>query len=151
MESKHLLIFPPVWRGNFHKVQGPARAASVLELRAREQAVQSVAPLVKERLQLGRREQAGGAAASAAAAPLLTLTLALSRQQDDPERLGSAIDEAQLALSIGEKLGRAGEVVTFEETGTYKLLFQVFADRPEELESFYEQTMAPLFCHRLQA
>ena len=35
-------------------------------------------------------------------------------------------------------------MVTFEETGTYKLLFQVFADRPEELEAFYEQTMAPL-------
>lgn len=83
-------------------------------------------------------------AATGPTVPGLTLTLALSRQQDDPERLGSAIDEAQLALSIGEKLGRAGEVVTFEETGTYKLLFQVFADRPEELESFYEQTMAPL-------
>ncbi len=37
-----------------------------------------------------------------------------------------------------------GEVVTFEETGTYKLLFQIFADRPEELISFYEQTIAPL-------
>ena len=83
-------------------------------------------------------------AATGPTVPGLTLTLALSRQQDDPERLGSAIDEAQLALSIGEKLGRAGAVVTFEETGTYKLLFQVFADRPEELESFYEQTMAPL-------
>ncbi len=83
-------------------------------------------------------------AATGPTVPGLTLTLALSRQQDDPERLGSAIDEAQLALSIGEKLGRAGEVVTFDETGTYKLLFQIFADRPEELESFYEQTMAPL-------
>lgn len=83
-------------------------------------------------------------AATGPTMPGLTLTLALSRHQADPERLGSAIDEAQLALSIGEKLGRAGEVVTFEETGTYKLLFQVFADRPEELEAFYEQTMAPL-------
>jgi sugar diacid utilization regulator len=83
-------------------------------------------------------------AATGPTVPGLTLTLALSRNQADPERLGSAIDEAQLALSIGEKLGRAGEVVTFEETGTYKLLFQVFADRPEELDAFYEQTMAPL-------
>jgi len=83
-------------------------------------------------------------AATGPTVPGLTLTLALSRQQDDPEKLGSAIDEAQLALSIGEKLGRSGEVVTFEETGTYKLLFQVFADRPEEIEAFFEQTMAPL-------
>jgi len=83
-------------------------------------------------------------AATGPTVPGLTLTLALSRHQIDPERLGSAIDEAQLALSIGERLGRSGEVVTFEETGTYKLLFQVFADHPEELDSFYEQTMAPL-------
>jgi len=83
-------------------------------------------------------------AATGPTVPGLTLTLALSRHQADPERLGSAIDEAQLALSIGERLGRSGEVVTFEETGTYKLLFQVFADKPEELDAFYDQTIAPL-------
>ena len=83
-------------------------------------------------------------AATGPTVPGLTLTLALSRHQTDPERLGSAIDEAQLALSIGERLGRSGEVVTFEETGTYKLLFQVFADKPEELDAFYDQTIAPL-------
>jgi len=76
--------------------------------------------------------------------PGLALTLALSRYTPEPERLGVALDEARLALSIGERLGRLGEVVTFEETGTYKLLFQIFADRPEELTSFYEQTIAPL-------
>ncbi|MGE4175528.1 MAG: PucR family transcriptional regulator [Thermoleophilia bacterium] len=76
--------------------------------------------------------------------PGLALTLALSRYTPEPERLGVALDEARLALSIGERLGRVGEVVTFEETGTYKLLFQIFADRPEELTSFYEQTIAPL-------
>lgn len=83
-------------------------------------------------------------AATGPTVPGLTLTLALSRHQADPDRLGSAIDEAQLALSIGERLGRVGQVVTFEETGTYKLLFQIFADRPEELDSFYDQTIAPL-------
>ncbi|MGD9696592.1 MAG: PucR family transcriptional regulator [Thermoleophilia bacterium] len=76
--------------------------------------------------------------------PGLALTLALSRFTPEPERLGAALDEARLALSIGERLGRVGEVVTFEETGTYKLLFQIFADRPEELTSFYDQTIAPL-------
>lgn len=76
--------------------------------------------------------------------PGLALTLALSRYTPEPERLGVALDEARLALSIGERLGRIGEVVTFEETGTYKLLFQIFADRPEELTSFYDQTIAPL-------
>jgi sugar diacid utilization regulator len=76
--------------------------------------------------------------------PGLALTLALSRYTPEPERLGVALDEARLALAIGERLGRVGEVVTFEETGTYKLLFQIFADRPQELISFYEQTLAPL-------
>ncbi len=76
--------------------------------------------------------------------PGLALTLALSRYTPEPERLGAALDEARLALAIGERLGRVGEVVTFEETGTYKLLFQIFADRPQELISFYDQTIAPL-------
>ncbi len=83
-------------------------------------------------------------AATGQTVPGLALTLALSRYTPEPERLGAALDEAILALSIGERLGRMGEVVTFEETGTYKLLFQIFADRPEELASFYEQTIAPL-------
>lgn len=83
-------------------------------------------------------------AATRETVPGLALTLALSRFTPEPERLGVALDEARLALSIGERLGRAGEVVTFEETGTYKLLFHIFADRPEELISFYEQTIAPL-------
>ena len=89
---------------------------------------------------LGRRLLA----ATRETVPGLVLTLALSRYTPEPERLGAALDESRLALSIGERLGRQGEVVTFEETGTYKLLFQIFADRPEELTSFYDQTLAPL-------
>ena len=76
--------------------------------------------------------------------PGLALTLALSRYTPEPERLGAALDEAQLALSIGERLGRVGQVVTFEETGTYKLLFQIFAENPGELAAFYDQTLSPL-------
>lgn len=82
--------------------------------------------------------------ATAQTVPGLALTFALSRHTAEPERLGAALDEATLALSIGERLGRMGEVITFEETGTYKLLFQIFADRPEELSSFYDQTIHPL-------
>lgn len=86
-------------------------------------------------------------AATKETVPGLAVTLALSRHTADPERLGAALDEAELALSIGERLGRHGDVVTFEETGTYKLLFQIFADRPEELSSFYEQTLAALVAY----
>jgi sugar diacid utilization regulator len=83
-------------------------------------------------------------AATRETVPGLALTLALSRYTPQPERLGAALDESRLALAIGERLGRIGEVVTFEETGTFKLLFQILADRPEELISFYEATIAPL-------
>lgn len=83
-------------------------------------------------------------AATRETVPGLALTLAISRFTPEPERLGAALEEAGLALSIGERLGRVGDVVTFEETGTYKLLFQIFADRPEELAGFYEQTLGPL-------
>jgi sugar diacid utilization regulator len=83
-------------------------------------------------------------AATRETVPGLALTLALSRYTPQPERLGAALEESRLALAIGERLGRIGEVVTFEETGTFKLLFQILADRPEELISFYEATIAPL-------
>jgi len=83
-------------------------------------------------------------AATRETVPGLALTLAISRFTPEPERLGAALEEARLALSIGERLGRVGDVVTFEETGTYKLLFQIFADRPDELAGFYDGTLGPL-------
>lgn len=83
-------------------------------------------------------------AATRETVPGVALTLALSRFTPQPERLGAALEEARLAHSIGERLGRIGEVVTFEETGVYKLLFRVLADHPDELARFYEQTIAGL-------
>jgi sugar diacid utilization regulator len=86
-------------------------------------------------------------AATRETVPGLALTLAISRFTPEPERLGSALQEARLALSIGERLGRIGDVVTFEETGTYKLLFQIYADHPDELLGFYEQTLGSLVAY----
>lgn len=86
-------------------------------------------------------------AATQETVPGVALTLALSRFTPEPERLGAAVEEARLAHSIGERLGRVGEVVTFEETGVYKLLFRVLADRPSELAAFYEQTIAGLIAY----
>lgn len=99
---------------------------------------------IDERAQIVARRLIG---ATRQAVPGVALSLALSRHTPDPARLGAALDEAELACAIGERLGRVGEVVTFEETGTYKLLFQLFADRPGELSSFYEQTIAPLVAY----
>ncbi|MGI9538926.1 MAG: PucR family transcriptional regulator [Miltoncostaeaceae bacterium] len=83
-------------------------------------------------------------AATRETVPGTALTLGVSRYTREPERLGIALEEARLALSIGTRLGRAGELITFEETGTYKLLFRLFADRPDELRDFYSSTLAPL-------
>ena len=105
------------------------------ELReATPEEIEAAATTASERLLAATRETVPG----------LALTLALSRFTPDADRLGAALDEARLALSIGERLGRVGDVITFEETGTYKLLFQIFADRPDELSRFYEQTLAPV-------
>ncbi len=76
--------------------------------------------------------------------PGFGLTLAVSRHTLEPERLGAALEEADLALSIAGRLDQLDGVTTFEETGTYKLLFQILADRPQELESFYQSTLGPL-------
>jgi sugar diacid utilization regulator len=105
----------------------------------------------------GEEEEAAGAveeraltlakrliAATRQSVPGLALSLALSRHVREPERLGAALGEAQLALSIGERLGRVGEVTTFEETGTSKLLFQVLTEKPGELQVFCEETLGPL-------
>ncbi len=93
-----------------------------------------------EALTLGERLMS----ASAQAVPGLALTLAFSRFTRDPARLGMAIEEARLAHSIAEKLGRVGELVTFEETGSYKLLFRVLADRPDEISAFFGETVKPV-------
>ena len=78
------------------------------------------------------------------AVPGFGLTLAVSRHTLEPERLGAALEEADLALSIAGRLDQLDGVTTFEETGTYKLLFQILADRPDELQSFYQSTLGPL-------
>ena len=69
----------------------------------------------------------------------------LSSFYADPAELGRAIQEAELVLDV---LGRSGGVggIGSEDigTGTYRLLFRVLASHPEEVRSFYEDTVAPL-------
>ena len=74
----------------------------------------------------------------------VALTLAMSRFTPDPARLGTAIEEARLAYSIGDRLGTRGGLVTFEHTGAYRLLFRVLADRPQEMVAFFEETILPV-------
>jgi len=69
--------------------------------------------------------------------------VALSSFYADPAELGRAIQEAELVLDVlrrGDGLG--GPIQEDIGTGTYRLLFRVLASHPEEVRSFYEDTIA---------
>jgi sugar diacid utilization regulator len=71
--------------------------------------------------------------------------VALSSFYGDPAELGRAIQEAELVLEVlqrGDGLG--GPIQEDIGTGTYRLLFRVLASHPEEVRSFYEDTVAPI-------
>jgi hypothetical protein len=70
---------------------------------------------------------------------------ALSSSYADPGDLPRAIHEAELMLEV---LAREGDTAREIETGAgsevYRLLFRVLASHPEEVMSFYEDTVAPI-------
>lgn len=60
----------------------------------------------------------------------------------DPAALPRAIQEAELVLDV---LRRSNAPIAEDVgQGTYRLLFRVLASHPEELRTFYEETVAPL-------
>jgi sugar diacid utilization regulator len=69
-------------------------------------------------------------------------TVGISSFYADPAELGRAIQEAELVLDVL----RRSDVPIAEDigTGTYRLLFRVLASHPEEVRSFYEDTVAPI-------
>ncbi len=71
--------------------------------------------------------------------------VALSSFYGDPAELGRAIQEAELVLEVlqrGDGLG--GPIQEDIGSGTYRLLFRVLASHPEEVRSFYEDTVATI-------
>jgi hypothetical protein len=97
--------------------------------------------------QRGTSEAAGPEATLAAARRLAARlqrhgTVGLSSFYADPGELGRAIQEAELVLDVL----RRSDVPIAEDigTGTYRLLFRVLASHPEEVRSFYEDTVAPI-------
>jgi PucR family transcriptional regulator, purine catabolism regulatory protein len=74
--------------------------------------------------------------------------VALSSFYADPGELGRAIQEAELVLEVlqrGDGLGGVGGLISEDiGTGTYRLLFRVLASHPEEVRSFYEDTVAAI-------
>ena len=90
----------------------------------------------------GAAEATLGAARRLAARLQRHGTVGLSSFYADPGELGRAIQEAELVLDVL----RRSDVPINEDigTGTYRLLFRVLASHPEEVRSFYEDTVAPI-------
>jgi hypothetical protein len=70
------------------------------------------------------------------------ITVARSRWTEDPVDLYRAGKEAELAANVAEAEGRT--LLAFEDTGAYRLLLPAMSEDPGELESFYQETLAPL-------
>ena len=70
-------------------------------------------------------------------------TVGLSSFYVDPADLSRAIQEAELVLDV---LTVSDAPIAHDQigTGTYRLLFRVLASHPEEVRSFYEDTVAPI-------
>jgi sugar diacid utilization regulator len=69
-------------------------------------------------------------------------TVGLSSFYADPADFTRAIQEAELVLDV---LRQSDTPIAQDiGTGTYRLLFRVLASHPEEVRSFYEDTVAPL-------
>ena len=79
--------------------------------------------------------------------PDLTVSIGIGRHTEDPAQLPDAYSEAEVALEIGHRINGPSSISTFEGTGTYKLLFRVLQEDPDELENFYKETLAPVVAY----
>ncbi len=75
-----------------------------------------------------------------------SVTIGRSRPCDDPGELHRAAAEALLAVNVAEGDDER-PVIAFEQTGAYRLLLSAMADNPQELQRFYEETVAPLVAY----
>jgi len=73
-------------------------------------------------------------------------TVGLSSYYAEPTELARALQEAELVLDVLRQSDAALRDTHLEDigTGTYRLLFRVLASHPEEVRSFYEDTVAPI-------
>jgi sugar diacid utilization regulator len=96
----------------------------------------------------------GGAEPTLAAARRLSgrlsehATIGVSSFHADPSDAGRALQEAELVLDV---VRRSGTPISEDiGSGTYRLLLRVLASHPEEVASFYEDTIAPLVSYDAQ-
>ena len=68
--------------------------------------------------------------------------VACSRTVSDPVDLHRAGAEAVLTANVAE--ARGATTLTFDETGSYRLLLTAISEDPSELQRFFDETVAPL-------
>jgi len=69
-------------------------------------------------------------------------SVACSRTVGDAVDLHRAAAEAVLTANVAQ--ARGAETLTFEETGSYRLLLTAISEDPSELHRFFDETVAPL-------
>lgn len=74
-----------------------------------------------------------------------SVIVARSRPAADAVDLHRCGQEARLAANVGEAEGTAE--ISFEQTGSYRLLLPAMSEAPGELEGFYSETVAPLVAY----
>jgi sugar diacid utilization regulator len=77
--------------------------------------------------------------------PEWPLTVGIGGVCKAPRDIARSYAQARRAAEVALRFGRRGEVVTFEDLGFYRLLFQI-ADRGE-LRAFVEQVLGPLLTY----
>ena len=68
---------------------------------------------------------------------------AISSLYTDPAELHRAVQEAELVLEVVSRDERMAETMSEAGSGVYRLLFRVLASHPDEMRSFFEDTVAP--------
>jgi sugar diacid utilization regulator len=74
-----------------------------------------------------------------------SIAVALSRPATDPVDVHRAGSEALLAANVAEAQGT--QLLSFEDTGAYRLLLPAMSEDPAELRRFHDETVAPLVAY----
>jgi hypothetical protein len=77
--------------------------------------------------------------------PEWPLTVGIGGLCRAPREIARSYAQARRAAEVALRFGRRGEVVTFDDLGFYRLLFQI-SDR-NELRAFVEQVLGPLLAY----
>ncbi len=74
-----------------------------------------------------------------------SIAVALSRPARNPADIHRAGSEAMLAANVAEAQGT--QLLSFEDTGAYRLLLPAMSEDPAELRRFHDETVAPLVAY----